>query len=254
MGLGAKEVIRVRSSLVLFIITLMGGSDALAGAENPGAARNEGIAVAIVVDTSGSMQAQVRGAGGKLEPKYVIASRALNAVIDRLEKFAATTEGGKARALHAGLVTFRGSTAVEAIRLGPFKAAAFRDWAKNAGVPNDSTPLGEAVQLAGQGVLRAAMPSKHVLVITDGINTAGPDPTATMPGVMREAERQGKAVLFHFIAFDIDAKLFDGLKKIGATVVGAADEKQLNSQFEFILEEKILLEAEDPAKKRKKQP
>jgi hypothetical protein len=32
------------------------------------------------------------------------------------------------------------------------------------------------------------------------------------------------------------------------TVVGAADEKQLNQQLEFILEEKILLEKEEPKK------
>ena len=47
----------------------------------------------------------------------------------------------------------------------------------------------------------------------------------------------------------MDAKVFDPLKKLGATVVGAADEKQLNSQLEFILQKKILLEDEEPAKK-----
>jgi hypothetical protein len=33
-------------------------------------------------------------------------------------------------------------------------------------------------------------------------------------------------------------------------VVGAADEKQLNTQLEFILQHKILLEEEEPAKKQ----
>ncbi len=40
-----------------------------------------------------------------------------------------------------------------------------------------------------------------------------------------------------------------GPKKAGVTVVGAADEKQLGQQLEFILEEKILLEKEAPTKK-----
>jgi hypothetical protein len=53
------------------------------------------------------------------------------------------------------------------------------------------------------------------------------------------------------VAFDVDAKLFNPLKKLGATVVGAADETQLNTQLSFILEKKILLEEEEPAQKPK---
>ena len=52
------------------------------------------------------------------------------------------------------------------------------------------------------------------------------------------------------MAFDVDAKQFNSVKKLGATVVGAADEKQLNTQLEFILQRKILLEEEEPAKKQ----
>ena len=48
----------------------------------------------------------------------------------------------------------------------------------------------------------------------------------------------------------LDAKVFDPLKKLGATVVGAADEKQLNSQLEFILQRKILLEDEELPRKK----
>ena len=52
----------------------------------------------------------------------------------------------------------------------------------------------------------------------------------------------------HFVAFDVDAKQFEAVKKLGATVVGAADENQLGSQLQFILQEKILLEDEEPPK------
>jgi hypothetical protein len=38
------------------------------------------------------------------------------------------------------------------------------------------------------------------------------------------------------------------LKRQGATVVGAVDEKQLNSQLQYILQQKILLEEEEPPK------
>ena len=49
----------------------------------------------------------------------------------------------------------------------------------------------------------------------------------------------------------MNANVFSGVKKQGATVVGAADEAQLNAQLEFILQRKILLEEEEapPAKK-----
>jgi hypothetical protein len=57
-------------------------------------------------------------------------------------------------------------------------------------------------------------------------------------------------VSVHFVAFDVDAKVFDPVKKLGATVVGASDEKQLNTQLEYILQRKILLEEEEPVKKK----
>ena len=53
-----------------------------------------------------------------------------------------------------------------------------------------------------------------------------------------------------FVAFDVDAKVFDSVKKLGATVVGASDEKQLDTQLEYILQRKILLEEEEPVKKQ----
>jgi hypothetical protein len=63
-----------------------------------------------------------------------------------------------------------------------------------------------------------------------------------LPGLLRDAEKKGSILFTHFVAFDVAASVFAPLKKQGATVVGAADEKELNGQLDFILEEKILLE------------
>jgi len=82
------------------------------------------------------------------------------------------------------------------------------------------------------------------------MNTVGPDPAATLPALQKQAAQQQTTLSVHFVAFDVDAKVFDPLKKLGATVVGAADEKQLNSQLQFILERKILLEEEEPPTKK----
>ena len=112
-----------------------------------------------------------------------------------------------------------------------------------------NTPLGNALNAAAQAVLSSPLPRKHVLVITDGISNTGPPPAAVMPRLKQQAEKQNSEVSVHFVAFDVDAKVFDPVKKLGVTVVGAANEQQLNSQLEFILKKKILLEEEEPAKK-----
>ena len=78
------------------------------------------------------------------------------------------------------------------------------------------------------------------------MNTAGPTPgRGPAEAQAAGASRSRQALSVHFVAFDVDAKVFAPVKKLGATVVGAADEKQLNTQLEFILQRKILLEEEE---------
>jgi len=71
-----------------------------------------------------------------------------------------------------------------------------------------------------------------------------------MPRLKQQAQEKQATVSVHFVAFDVDAKVFAPVKKLGATVVGASDEKQLNTQLEYILQRKILLEEEEPVKKK----
>jgi hypothetical protein len=141
-----------------------------------------------------------------------------------------------------GLYIFEGSGANEVVKLGPFDAAAIRNWAGSFNHPNGGTPLGNALKTVSQAVLDSPLPRKHVLVITDGENTVGPTPAAVMLGINRRAEKKQSAVFIHFIAFDVDAKVFNGVKKWGVTVASAADESQLNAQLDFILQNQILLE------------
>ena len=109
--------------------------------------------------------------------------------------------------------------------------------------------VGAAVEVAGNALLGANAEARHTLVITDGVNTAGPDPASTIERLNKTAEQKNNTLFFHFIAFDVNANVFAAIKKQGATLVAAADEQQLNGQLEFILEEKILLEREEPKKK-----
>jgi len=214
------------------------------------AAQEDGVAVAIVYDTSGSMKEQVRDRNGKLSPKYVIANRALEAISKRIQTFATNATTGGPRTIHAGLFVFDGTGAKQAVKFGPFEASTFQSWAQRFAAPEGGTPLGNALTAAGQAVLNSGLPRKHVLVITDGINTVGPDPAAVMPRLTQLAAQKQNRLSVHFVAFDVNAKVFDGVKKLGATVVGASDEAQLESQLEFILRKKILLEDEEPPTKK----
>jgi hypothetical protein len=208
------------------------------------AAVEEGVAVAIVYDNSGSMRGTVRTTSGKLEAKYLIANRALLEVIQRLETCAGGSAGNPARKIHAGLFVFEGNGAREVTGFGPLDASAMRGWIKKYPGPGAGTPLGTAIDTASKVVLNSPLSQKHVLVITDGVNTVGPDPVGVVPRIQKSSEAKGAMVFIHFVAFDIDARHFAPLKKLGVTVVGASDEKQLNQQLTFILEEKILLERE----------
>src|SRR6266540_2779040 len=182
------------------------------------ASPEEGLALAIVYDTSGSMREQVRDRNGKLSPKYVIANRALEAIAARLQTF--STNGGP-RKIHAGLFVFERNGAKQAVPFGPFDAPAFQSWARKFSAPEGGTPLGNALRAASETVLKSDLTRKHVLIITDGINNVGPDPAAVLPRLRQLAEQKQTGLSVHFVAFDVNAKVFDGVKKLGRTVVGA---------------------------------
>ena len=212
------------------------------------AAAEEGVALAIIYDTSGSMHDSVRDTTGRSAPKYVIANRALTAVAKQIAAYANSPAGAAPRKVETGLFIFSGDSAREAVKFGPFDEAALEKFARDFSMPSGNTPLGNALSVATRKVLSSPLSRKHVLIITDGMNTAGPTPATVMPRLKQQAAEKQTTVAVHFVAFDVDAKVFDSVKKLGATVVGAADEKQLDSQLQYILQRKILLEEEEPVK------
>ena len=67
------------------------------------AAIEEGVALAILYDTSGSMSGPVKDDTGKMAPKYLIANRALIAIANRIQAFATNNASGGPRNIQAGL-------------------------------------------------------------------------------------------------------------------------------------------------------
>jgi len=249
MGIGARLNMKTNQFRPLTILTSL--VLLVASGHGAVAADEEGVALAIVYDNSGSMKQPVRDEHGKMTPKYVIAQRALQAVVKQLQTFAAKPGTGAPRKFEAGLFVFRGNGARELVKFGPFDPNAVQEWTDHLPLPSTGTPLGNALTQAGQAVLNSKLARKHVLVITDGVNTVGPDPSVTMPKLKQQAGQEHANLSVHFVAFDVDAKVFAPVKQLGATVVGAVDEKQLNTQLEFILQRKILLEDEEPPVKKK---
>jgi Mg-chelatase subunit ChlD len=205
----------------------------------------DGVALAIVYDTSGSMKDEVKDATGTSRPKYVIANRALEKVVDQLEAWSKSGTEEFPHRLECALVRFSGKAATDMIALSPFAPAPFRAFAQSFHEPEGATPLGIAVQVAARAVLASQMLHKHVVVITDGKNTDGPDPADVLDDIGAAARAHGTGVGAHFVAFDVDASVFAGVKRSGAGVVSAADELQLVHQLHDILEKEVLLEVED---------
>ncbi len=207
---------------------------------------DEGIALAIIYDTSGSMHDPVPSREGKPTAKYVIANRALTEIAHELRTFVASGTNGSPRRLDAGLFIFKGNGTAEAIPFGPFVSTTFEDWAARFHTPSGNTPLSTSLVVAANCLLKSPLARKHILVITDGMNTVGPQPSTVWPRLKRRAEKKGTSLSVHFVAFDVAASVFAPLMNEGATVVSAADERQLSEQLDFILQRKILLEDEEP--------
>lgn len=62
-------------------------------------------------------------------------------------------------------------------------------------------------------------------------------------GKLDAAERPA----LYFVAFDIEAKRFDGVRKNGGMVLAADSARELTETLDYLLSDKILIEA--PAKK-----
>lgn len=223
------------------------------GIAQPSAESDNSVALAIVYDTSGSMAELVRDGSNKMSPKFVIANRALTSVINRLQDVAHSKTAP--RKVSCSLVVFSGTGAREAVPFDELDAEKLTAWVKTFQKPSGATPLGEAIRTAAKPLLQSKAKHKHILVLTDGINTVGPQPSEVIPNLKSEAESNGSGLSLHFIAFDVAAKVFEPIKKLNATVVGAANEKELNTQLDFIVEKKILLEEEEaPVKTDKNSP
>ena len=202
-----------------------------------------GAAVAILIDTSGSMKERVPPDSRR---KSEVAQEALEAMLDATDAFIARRPDFPVK---IGIYSF--SSSVRQLRaIQPYDRAAIWNVLANLPGPGGGTAIGDAMREARPDLYRAGVFRKYLLVVTDGENTNGRRPD----DVAREiwGKSQG-GVQTYFVAFDTSPDKFAFLKETGGDVIGAGTGPELRTALDGIYQGKILAEAtggeKEPGKK-----
>jgi Mg-chelatase subunit ChlD len=192
-----------------------------------------GAAVAILVDTSGSMRDE---APGDSRPKFVVAQEALEAMLEATDAFIAKRPDFP---IKIGIYSF--SSNVRTLRsIQPYDREAIRLALARLPRPGGGTAIGEALREARPDLYRAGVFRKYLLVVTDGENTSGRSPDQVAREIFRKSEG---GVQVYFVAFDTDPEKFGFLKGVGGDVIGAGTGVELRQALDGIFQGKILAEA-----------
>jgi Mg-chelatase subunit ChlD len=202
--------------------------------------QREGLAAAIVIDVSGSMKDAVRGDDGRRERKIDIARRAAT---DLVEQFARYAEEHKDEPVLLGLYEFSERSGDDDTR--PIVPMGAPDRARAAAAlstlrADGGTPIGNAMIAAKAELDRTGVTRRHLLLVTDGENTDGFDPTKVAAAINRRPEAERPSI--YFVAFDIEASRFQGVRDAGGLVLSAANARELNDTLDSLLRGKILIE------------
>jgi Mg-chelatase subunit ChlD len=203
-----------------------------------------GAAVAILIDTSGSMREKIAGDG---RPKFEVAREALEAMLDATDAFVARRPDFP---IKIGIYSF--SSTVRILRpILPYDRAALRITLDRVPRPGGGTAIGDAMRAARPDLYRAGVFRKYLLVVTDGDNTNGSPPDRVAREIFRKSEG---GVQVYFVAFDTSPEKFGFLKEAGGDVFAAGNGAELRAALDEVYQGKILAEApaageREPARK-----
>lgn len=192
-----------------------------------------GAAVAILVDTSGSMR---QDAPGDTRPKHVVAQEALEAMLDATEAFIAKRPDFP---IKIGIYSFS-SNVRTLLPIQLYDRAKIRAAISDLPRPGGGTAIGEALRTARPDLYRAGVFRKYLLVVTDGENTSGRSPDDVARDIFQKSEG---AVQIYFVAFDTSPQKFAFLKEVGGDVIGAGTSGELRTALDQVYHGKILAEA-----------
>jgi len=160
-----------------------------------------GAAIAILVDTSGSMK---DAAPGDNRPKAIIAREALQAMLDATEAFVAKRPEF---AVKVGIYSFSSDVST-VMPIRSFDRTAVREALARLPQPGGGTAIGEAMHAARPDLYRSGVYRKYLLVVTDGENTSGRSPDYVAREIFQKSEH---GVQIYFVAFDTSADRFSFL-------------------------------------------
>ncbi|HUE88008.1 MAG TPA: vWA domain-containing protein [Vicinamibacterales bacterium] len=200
----------------------------------------DGLAAAILIDVSGSMEQQVAGEGGQPERKIEIARRAARSLVAEFDRYA-TDHAGEPVML--GVYEFSRRDGQPDLRpLLPMTVLV-----RNTGsgdlaraVADGGTPIGSAMIAAKHELDATGLSRRHLLVVTDGENTDGVAPELVVAAIGRRPEAERPSM--YLVAFDIDAGQFSSVRDAGALLMAAGNAKQLSDTLDGLLRGKILVE------------
>ncbi|MGH9310952.1 MAG: vWA domain-containing protein [Vicinamibacterales bacterium] len=203
-------------------------------------APREGLAAAIAIDVSGSMNDRVTGEDGRRARKIDVARRAAR---DLIEQFAAYADAHTDEPVLLGVYEFSrrsGEPDARAIMpMGPPDRTQ-ADAALSRLDPDGGTPIGQAMLVAKRELDATGLSRRHLLVVSDGENTDGFKPEEVAAGIARRPDAERPSM--YFVAFDIEARRFNAVREAGGLVLAAANGKELNDTLDMLLTGKILIE------------
>jgi Mg-chelatase subunit ChlD len=198
----------------------------------------DGLAAVVLVDVSGSMHDRIKG---ERRRKIEAAQAAAIDLVGAFQRYAAAHAGTP---VVVGVYEFSRRSGEPAARtvvpIGPPNAASAGTVIQGMKT-GGGTPIGDAMVEARLALDRTGLKRRHLLVVTDGENTDGSDPAV----VARVLERQKDDIRapLYFVAFDVDANAFDGVKKAGGLLLSAKSSSELGATVDELLSDRILVEA-----------
>lgn len=206
----------------------------------PASEYKEGVAAAILIDTSGSMNEEVKDTDGTRRRKIEIARRAALDIVNQFDTFARDHAD---KEIVLGIFEFsdrrEGPPCRPVVNMGPPEPDAART-AISRMRPEGGTPIGDAMIVAKRALDARGLSKRHILVITDGENTKGYSP-ADVTRVISSQQDNDRASIY-FVAFDVAAAKFNSVKDAGGLVLAASNETELQGTLNYLLSGKILAE------------
>jgi hypothetical protein len=200
----------------------------------------EGVAAAIVIDVSGSMDDRVTDAAGRRARKIDVARRAAR---DLVAQFAAYASEHPTETVSLGIFEFsRREGRPDCRPIIPMGAPdpSKADEALARLDPEGGTPIGQAMITAKLALDATGLSRRHLLLVSDGENTDGYRPDDVAQAIAKRPDAEKPSI--YFVAFDIEARRFNGVRDAGGLVLSASNAKELNEALDALIQGKILLE------------